>query len=774
MCCGGFVVKQTPACPKGVVPVTQGFRRFVCPYQRVTIDQAATMQATIGAATQLFAPSRHRPEMDGESSHLTTRTRPADSGCDDDEHDVVAASRLMNAGMESIASFCAEDAEDKRGEPSASSFSSLPSSSARLFDLRRHGSLPLKKRRFLPPIATGCAEKDGHWASSSTNDLQGGASFLQGCQRHSQNIDDFDSARCMGTTLPPAPLTKADDEKMSLLALIAASCSTLQCTTDGGCGSAGSKTANYFPAAAAAAAAAVPVTPIPSRPLISDSLSSISMPTDEPKEDTDAVASAAMAIAFLSLPRSTSRDDAKRVSSATTTTMCVTPVHQHSIVSPLSTPVAWASFQGTATGAAMLQEPSASLSATSTSIIERGTHVPNAVDNDRVRRCSPATLATRVDCANKYGHTTIVKGRLYSSPGKRPTSPSAMSSSSSSSSQSSSKANPTSTVAKRMHHPRLSNPLPGGCHGRTSRNNSFCRRQPCFNESNYCKMHYQQHQKAGGIDTAVCPVVATKGSARKPTPSTRRQGQNLAHAPPHTERPPAVSPASIEGVANSTKKSPASHSLPFVDQALAVPNIMHQDKRFTGAVGEVRCLATTTRGRACAYVAVADCGGRGRSSRYCHLHVDYDANPPPRRNKSSLGEDSPSATASHSKSSLGGSGNDVSPTAAAAGDGTSSGRSMELLSMISTDQWYQKRVILSTGPLLSCSGRVERWGNGWVGVRMDVVNSIPSRGQRPMAGDGSGIGLQSNNKTNKIGGTMHNRRSFELVLHPDQDWHDGK
>ncbi len=37
---------------------------------------------------------------------------------------------------------------------------------------------------------------------------------------------------------------------------------------------------------------------------------------------------------------------------------------------------------------------------------------------------------------------------------------------------------------------RLTSPLPNGCHGRTSRYNSYCRRQPCFRGSKFCKLHY--------------------------------------------------------------------------------------------------------------------------------------------------------------------------------------------------------------------------------------------------------------------------------------------
>jgi hypothetical protein len=56
--------------------------------------------------------------------------------------------------------------------------------------------------------------------------------------------------------------------------------------------------------------------------------------------------------------------------------------------------------------------------------------------------------------------------------------------------------------------------------------------------------------------------------------------------------------------------------------------------------------------------------------------------------------------------------------------------------MISSDQWANKRVRISMGPFQGYVGNVEKWSNGWVGVR------IPDVG-------------------------LHNRRSFELYLDED-------
>lgn len=65
-----------------------------------------------------------------------------------------------------------------------------------------------------------------------------------------------------------------------------------------------------------------------------------------------------------------------------------------------------------------------------------------------------------------------------------------------------------------------------------------------------------------------------------------------------------------------------------------------------------------------------------------------------------------------------------------------------LLSTLATEQWRQRKVIVSTGPLANHVGLVEKWGNGWVSVRLP-----------------------------KIG--LHNRRSFELYLHPGSESKEG-
>lgn len=275
--------------------------------------------------------------------------------------------------------------------------------------------------------------------------------------------------------------------------------------------------------------------------------------------------------------------------------------------------------------------------------------------------------------------------------------------------------------------------LQGGCHGRTSRNNSYCRRQPCYNGSNFCKLHYQ-------------PKVLVVGAATEPPPT------------------PTPTAASSPSSSSSSSISHASKS------STAAPTTVHsagQDKRYTGSSPhEVRCLATTTRGRACAYTAV---------TRYCYLHADYDTNPPPRRKTKKEQQQQQQSQVSAEPLLLTAAAEEESykveslptpppvtapPAAAAVPDNPTTATASNskkrfrrnsakfaeyhadtpfpLLSMISTDQWFGKSVRVATGPLEGRVGVVEKWGNGWVSVNV------------------AGLGL-------------HNRRSFELYLDDDEE-----
>ncbi len=211
---------------------------------------------------------------------------------------------------------------------------------------------------------------------------------------------------------------------------------------------------------------------------------------------------------------------------------------------------------------------------------------------------------------------------------------------------------------------------------------------------------------------------------------------------------------------------------PSQQQNVAHPNLTKlstpQDRRYTDSSIDTRCLATTTRGRKCAYIAVGN-------TRYCNMHAAYDTNPPKlnsktrtceqERGRAWLGE---KAMADHeditrcftnvlasSPSLLSEDSMDIARVTTSS-DGETPCKSSKkafsslcasseanemhtessypLLSMIPTDLWFQKTVRVAVGPLQGSFGRVLKWGNGWVSV------NIP------------GIG-------------MHNRRSFELYLH---------
>jgi hypothetical protein len=262
---------------------------------------------------------------------------------------------------------------------------------------------------------------------------------------------------------------------------------------------------------------------------------------------------------------------------------------------------------------------------------------------------------------------------------------------------------------RRIHHPPLLTPLPNGCHGQTSRNHSYCRRTPCFNGSKYCKLHYQQY------------VVAGMRAPDDPTQSFDADEQ-----------------------ASTTSSSTA-------------PTVTVQDRRYTGAEEERRCSAITTRGRACAYIAVND-------TRFCFLHSDYANNPPPRRGggrstamlmkqagllNSDSEQDTPkplvsrtitkktsrsllSASVSSEESGIDRRGAKVS--------GAAESSAYPMLSSISSDLWRDRKVLITTGPLANRMGRVSKWGNGWVTCQI-------------LARDGA-----------NAEGLLHNRRSVELLL----------
>jgi hypothetical protein len=67
-----------------------------------------------------------------------------------------------------------------------------------------------------------------------------------------------------------------------------------------------------------------------------------------------------------------------------------------------------------------------------------------------------------------------------------------------------------------------------------------------------------------------------------------------------------------------------------------------------------------------------------------------------------------------------------------------------VLSSLSYDKWFDRKVVISTGPLMNHTGRVVKWGNGWVTVR-----------------------VSSEEESKDDDGLLHNRRAVELFLVPD-------
>ena len=101
-------------------------------------------------------------------------------------------------------------------------------------------------------------------------------------------------------------------------------------------------------------------------------------------------------------------------------------------------------------------------------------------------------------------------------------------------------------------------PEPNGCHGKTSRNNAYCRRQPGYKGSKYCKLHYQHY------------VLAGRGDAE----ATDKSGVEA-----------------VEQTANEKSRS-------FDSPKVASENLVHhQDKRYTGSPTDIRCKGMSNETR---------------------------------------------------------------------------------------------------------------------------------------------------------------------------------
>lgn len=313
--------------------------------------------------------------------------------------------------------------------------------------------------------------------------------------------------------------------------------------------------------------------------------------------------------------------------------------------------------------------------------------------------------------------------------------------------------------------------VPTGCHGRTTRTDTFCQRKPCYKGSNYCKLHYQQYVvfRIRSDKPAVVPTETGK------SPDEKKQDEAVPRNDPpiQQERP---------------KK------LKYHDKCFTTTSTATDLSRIVGLPlseqGTLRCMATTSRGHPCAYVAV-------HNTKYCFMHADYDTNPPRRRRPREARRASKIPTVQRGVDSLAVAvapqmlpsltlNTDqairltVSPSSvfsvntnfrqgpspslfmprlwgAASRPAPTTETSMVFLSQLSKKEWYGTQVTILAGPFMYRTGLVEKWGNGWVSVRIANVggheHQPDSEGQpRDVVGGGP------------PGTILHNRRAFELCV----------
>jgi hypothetical protein len=213
-------------------------------------------------------------------------------------------------------------------------------------------------------------------------------------------------------------------------------------------------------------------------------------------------------------------------------------------------------------------------------------------------------------------------------------------------------------------------------------------------------------------------------------------------AAPYTERSDSASAVAsapsipvLQGTATATISSPPAQSSPANKS-----RISYQDRRFTDSdPPESRCQATTTRGRACAFVSVV-------GAKYCNVHANYDTAPPPRRSGFGDGGDAkvPASTtprkAGAEVTSLSTSTpqreHNQTPTDTVH---VPNGANRLLLNDLPSVQWPKKIVEIAIGPFAGEKGIVMKFGNGWVTVKVKGSDGKPLH---------------------------HNRRSMELYLLP--------
>ena len=203
---------------------------------------------------------------------------------------------------------------------------------------------------------------------------------------------------------------------------------------------------------------------------------------------------------------------------------------------------------------------------------------------------------------------------------------------------------------------------------------------------------------------------------------------------------PAPSIPVLQGMVTTSGNS----SAPSQSSSTSKSRTSYQDRRFTDSdPPEARCQATTTRGRACAFVSIV-------GTKYCNVHANYDTAPPPRR--SGFGDGgggggsakvpaSPRKAASVATSSSSTSHhNQHKKTTAGVVQASGSGTNRPLLNNLPSIQWSKKIVEIAVGPFTGEKGIVLKFGNGWVTVKVRGKDGKPLH---------------------------HNRRSMELYLLPE-------
>jgi hypothetical protein len=292
--------------------------------------------------------------------------------------------------------------------------------------------------------------------------------------------------------------------------------------------------------------------------------------------------------------------------------------------------------------------------------------------------------------------------------------------------------------SKRLTHPRLEAPLSNGCHGQTSRTQSFCRRGPNFNGSSYCKLHYfdprykykrkrneEQHRQQEQKEESHPESNSTRSTAAaKPLEKSNNSSSSSKRVTAEKEDQPRASTRGGSRPIEPPSESSAVNNNNSSSRSRVPRDRLYRGSLFQSGEAEVRCLAISTRGKRCCYTAVDSNG-----NHYCHRHSSFfhkDSNEASETTLRSSNRSSGALNRADHQQLL------PQPQSPAA------------LSNLSTDLWQNRKVLVTRGPHKSRIGTVDRWRNGWVTVKL------------------SSGGHNSNINATPV--VYHNRRSYELFL----------